>query len=123
LSEILPSLSPERPFPYTTKRVRLQILSIRALLEFQAFSLCSLVFFSKRKTTGETEGMDGGALIGSGAYGCVFDPPLHVLSRENGKCTKLALNSKAVGKISKSDEVHNEIEASKIISQVSSFLS
>ena len=62
--------------------------------------------------------MDGGALIGHGRYGCVFDPPLHVLSREDGKCTKLALNSKAVGKISKSNDVHNEIEASKILSQI-----
>lgn len=62
--------------------------------------------------------MDGGALIGYGRYGCVFDPPLHVLSREDGKCTKLALNSKAVGKISESEEVRNEIEASKILSQI-----
>jgi serine/threonine protein kinase len=62
--------------------------------------------------------MEGGALLGYGTFGCVFDPPLHVISREDGKCTKLALSGRAVGKISESEEVRNEIEASKILSQI-----
>jgi hypothetical protein len=62
--------------------------------------------------------MDGGALIGHGTFGCVFDPPLHVLSRTDGKCEKVAMTGRAVGKISESEEVSNEIEAAKALSQI-----
>lgn len=62
--------------------------------------------------------MDGGALIGHGTFGCVFDPPLHVISRADGKCKKLDTTGRTVGKISESEEVSNEIAASKALSQI-----
>lgn len=62
--------------------------------------------------------MDGGALIGRGTFGCVFDPPLHVISRVDGKCTKLKVVGRTVGKISESEEVANEIQASKALSEI-----
>ena len=62
--------------------------------------------------------MDGGAIIGYGTFGCVFDPPLRVLSKEDGTCKKINTNLQTVGKISESDDVKNEIEASKILSQI-----
>lgn len=62
--------------------------------------------------------MDGGALIGHGTFGCVFDPPLRVISRITGNCEKLNTTAKVIGKISESEEVHNEIEAAKHLSKV-----
>jgi serine/threonine protein kinase len=62
--------------------------------------------------------MDGGALIGHGNYGCVFDQPLRVISRITGNCEKLNTTAKVIGKISKSEDVHNEIEAAKHLSKV-----
>jgi hypothetical protein len=62
--------------------------------------------------------MEGGDLIGKGTYGCVFDPPLHVISRVDGKCKKLNLVGRSVGKISESNDVANEIEASKALSKI-----
>jgi len=77
-----------------------------------------LSFFKKEKTTGETEGMDGGALIGHGTFGCVFDPPLRVVSKTSGECKTIDTPGRIVGKISEPEEVKNEIEASKILSEV-----
>lgn len=62
--------------------------------------------------------MDGGALLGFGTYGCVFDRPLRVLSTLDGKCKSLDTTKKTVGKISEASDVANEVEAAKIISQI-----
>lgn len=62
--------------------------------------------------------MEGGELLGKGRYGCVFDPPLHIISRKDGKCKKLKLAGRPVGKVSESEDVSNEIEASKALSQI-----
>ena len=62
--------------------------------------------------------MDGGALIGHGTFGCVFDPPLRVLSKASGECKTIDTPGRIVGKISEPEEVKNEIEAAKILSEV-----
>ena len=53
--------------------------------------------------------MDGGALIGHGTFGCVFDPPLRVLSKASGECKTIDTPGRIVGKISEPEEVKNEI--------------
>lgn len=62
--------------------------------------------------------MDGGALIGHGTFGCVFDPPLRVVSKADGECKTIDTPGRIVGKISEPEEVKNEIEAAKILSEV-----
>ncbi len=62
--------------------------------------------------------MDGGALIGYGRYGCVFDPPLRVISKASGECKTMDTPGRIVGKISEPNDVKNEVEASKILSQI-----
>jgi len=78
----------------------------------------SCLFYEKEKQRANQKGMEGGNLIGRGTYGCVFDPPLHVISRGDGKCKKLHLAGRSVGKISKSADVANEIDASKALSEI-----
>jgi serine/threonine protein kinase len=56
--------------------------------------------------------MDGGALLGAGAFGCVFDPPMKCSIKPN-----LSLNGK-VGKLGDTEDVRNEIEAAKVLSGV-----
>ena len=58
--------------------------------------------------------MYGGAIIGQGTYGCVFDPPL--LCEEALAIKKN--NQRTVGKLSQIGDVENEIYASKILSDI-----
>ena len=57
--------------------------------------------------------MDGGALLGYGTFGCVFDPPLRCSDRpaSDGAARK-------VGKLGERGDIQNEIEASKVLSGV-----
>ena len=59
--------------------------------------------------------MDGGALLGQGAYGCIFDHPLQC---ETPLKTKHHKNEEVVGKLSEAEDVENEIHASKILSDI-----
>jgi serine/threonine protein kinase len=56
--------------------------------------------------------MDGGALLGAGTFGCVFDPPMRCSTNPN-----LRIADK-VGKLGDIQDVVNELEASKILSGV-----
>lgn len=59
--------------------------------------------------------MDGGALLGQGAYGCIFDHPLQC---ETPVKTKHHKNEEIVGKLSEAVDVTNEIYASKVLSDI-----
>lgn len=67
--------------------------------------------------------MDGGAIIGHGTFGCVFDPPLRVVSKVDGKCVNVNTTGRTVGKISESEEVSNEIEAAKVLTTIPNYSS
>jgi serine/threonine protein kinase len=54
--------------------------------------------------------MDGGAKIGSGAYGCVFDPPLKCIDK-----IQPTPNGHRVGKLSRMKDITNEIRVSNIL--------
>ena len=56
--------------------------------------------------------MDGGALLGVGTFGCVFDPPMRC---STNKYLRVA---DKVGKLGDIQDVKNELEASKILSGV-----
>ena len=56
--------------------------------------------------------MDGGALLGAGTFGCVFDPPMRC---STNKYLRIA---DKVGKLGDIQDVVNELEASKILSGV-----
>ena len=58
--------------------------------------------------------MDGGAKIGSGAYGCVFDPPLVCTNRSK----KTMKKGHRVGKLSRMKDITNEIRTSNILYDV-----
>jgi serine/threonine protein kinase len=59
--------------------------------------------------------MYGGAIIGQGTYGCVFDPPL--LCKDAVALQKESKNT-TLGKLSLSWDIENEIYASKILSDI-----
>lgn len=56
--------------------------------------------------------MDGGALVGSGTYGCIFDPPLRC------KDPRIRAMPRAVGKISEPVDVENEISVAVALQKV-----
>ena len=58
--------------------------------------------------------MDGGAIIGQGHYGCIFDPPLLC---QNALAKKVN-RGKVVGKLSQAMDVENEIHASKVLADI-----
>ena len=58
--------------------------------------------------------MDGGAIIGQGRYGCVFDPPLlceDAIERKKGR-------QRLVGKLSDKSDAKDEIIASRVLSEI-----
>lgn len=57
----------------------------------------------------------GGAIIGQGTYGCVFDPPLLCQTAVD---TQKERRGKVLGKLSLAWDVENEIYASKILSDI-----
>lgn len=59
--------------------------------------------------------MDGGAIIGQGHYGCIFDPPLLC---QDALAKLKARRERVVGKLSQSEDVENEIYASKVLSDI-----
>ena len=65
--------------------------------------------------------MDGGALLGSGTYGCVFDHPLRTISSEDGSCKDNISSKPVVAKITESEEAANEMDAAKIVSQIPNY--
>jgi len=58
--------------------------------------------------------MEGGAFIGEGAYGCVFDPPLLCKDAIEKKKTR----ERTIGKLGDIEDVKDELLASKILSDV-----
>jgi len=58
--------------------------------------------------------MDGGALLGQGTYGCVFDPPLLCKGAQQLKRRKGA-TAKVVGKLSQVIDTENELEAARTL--------
>jgi serine/threonine protein kinase len=58
--------------------------------------------------------MDGGSIIGKGAYGCVFDPPLACQTRQN----KTMKKGHRVGKLSRMKDITNEIRTSNLLYDV-----
>ena len=62
----------------------------------------------RRKDTFKQLGMDGGAIIGQGTYGCVFDPPL--LCAE-AKQKRRQHSAKIVGKLTQAEDAENELDA------------
>jgi len=56
--------------------------------------------------------MDGGALLGAGTYGCVFDPPMRCSTNPNLRIAK------KVGKLGDIQDVKNEILAGTVLSGV-----
>lgn len=52
--------------------------------------------------------MDGGAIIGQGTYGCVFDPPLLCAEAKERRRQRSA---KTVGKLTQAEDAENELDA------------
>jgi serine/threonine protein kinase len=72
------------------------------------------MLFLKREKIPQEQAMDGGAIIGQGHYGCVFDPPLLCEDAIEKKKSR----QRVVGKLSDETDAKDEIIASKVLSEI-----